>query len=239
VALQRIASLKDFICTQIVTRSSDDSGSGRKWKLLEVQELELNYSANSAHYVLSKVNGKSENLQDKIKRGHSYVGYGSEFSFLLKAIFSPKVQAEFTWDHEESLEGRKVCVLRYRVPQATSIFNFTTDSQTRMQALHGLIYANCENGDIVRLQIEAEPVSITRTITVGFVKNRSEISTSSEYDIHYRPTTIGPREFMLPQTSTAIINFGGKLTKSESQFQDYHKFDAETKILPAEEGTNP
>lgn len=238
VAMLHIANLKNFICTQLVTRSADASGSGQKWKPLEVQEIELNYASNKAHYVLRKVNGEAVNIQH-VKDRHPFTGYGSEFNFIFRAIFSPQVHAEFTWDHEDTIEGNRICVIQYSVPETTSIFTYSTESQTKNMALHGLIYANCESGEITRLQMKAGPVSITQTMTYGLIKHRTEVPASSEYDIRYRPTTIGPGEFILPESSTVLMSHGGSLTKSESKFLNYHKFTVETKIVSTEDETIP
>lgn len=42
-ALNYADRLQDFVCTQFMTCSADPSGSGKHWKLLETQELDVGY----------------------------------------------------------------------------------------------------------------------------------------------------------------------------------------------------
>src|SRR5580700_8473604 len=76
--------LQDFLCTQLTTRSVDTSGSGKHWKVLETQELELGYIAHKEHYRLLKVNGKTTNLEKRVKKG--YFIPGGEFGTSLRKI---------------------------------------------------------------------------------------------------------------------------------------------------------
>src|ERR1700683_4627758 len=97
--------LQDFLCTQLTTRSVDTSGSGKRWKVLENQELELGYVAHKEHYRLLKVNGKTTDLEKRVKKG--YFIPGGEFGSSLRKIFDPQAAAEFEWDHEESIAGKR------------------------------------------------------------------------------------------------------------------------------------
>src|SRR5580704_15091972 len=83
--------LQDFLSTQLTSRSVDTSGSGKHWKALETQELELGYVAHKEHYRLLKVNGKTTDLEKRVKRG--YFIPGGEFGSSLQMIFIPKASA--------------------------------------------------------------------------------------------------------------------------------------------------
>lgn len=54
VALSYADHLQDFLCTELLTRSADQSGSGKHYKLLETQELDLGYIEHHEHYRLVK-----------------------------------------------------------------------------------------------------------------------------------------------------------------------------------------
>ncbi len=228
-ALTYADRLQDFICTQITTRSADKSGTGKHWKLLEVQEVELSYVAHKENYVLLKVNGRSENIDKGIQPG--YFRPGGEFGTALKSIFDSKADAEFNWDHEEPDGGQRLCVFRYRVPQATSMRGLQVDSDKVVFAYHGFVYANCESGAVMRIQIETEPAAVTR-------KGR-RLAVGTQLDLRYRPTAIGTKEFLLPQSAEEVSRFGQTLTRAEIQFQKYQKFQADSKIIFDQEGQKP
>src|SRR5581483_7338252 len=112
--------LQDFVCTRNMTRSADDSGTGKHYKKLETQEGEVAYVSHRESYKPILVNGKSTNLDKRVKRG--YFQPGGEFGERLSTIFDPKAAADFTWDHAEMADGRRSCVFRYDVPLARTTF---------------------------------------------------------------------------------------------------------------------
>jgi len=232
-ALSYANQLQDFICMQVTTRSADRSGSGKHWKRLEVQEQELSYVAHKENYKLLRVDGHSVEPEKRIKPG--YARSSGEFGTALKEIFDPKANAEFTWDHEETTNLNRLCAFRYQVPQASSAWIITADSDKLIVGHHGLVYADCETGSVLRLQIESEPASVTRRgkqVAVGF-----------QLDVRYGPTMIGSKDFLLPQSAVEIAPFGKTLTKAEIQFKDYRKFRVDTRIMVNEQegksGTTP
>lgn len=221
--------LQDFICTQITRRSADTTGSGEHWKPLEVQELELSYVAHKENYVFLKVDGKSVEPEKRIKRG--YAKSRGEFGSILRMIFDPKVNANFTWDHEETRNGNRLCVFRYQVRQAASTWVMTFDSDRLKVGHDGFVYADCESGSLARIQIEAEPASLTR--------NGQQIAMEAQLNLRYRPTLIGANEFLLPESAEEISRNGNTLTKAEIQFRDYRKFQADSKITFDSQDTKP
>lgn len=238
-ALEYIKAVKNFMCIQTVTRSADNTGTGNQWKKLEVKELELNYSANKAHYVLLKVDGKTVDMEKSIKRGYSRVGGGVEFNRVVEMIFAPEVKAEFKWDHIEQDANKRQCVFQYKVPRETSTMTFTTHTEKIVEAHHGMVYSDCESGEISRIHMVTEPSQVNVVTTNLFVKTTTQVTESSEWDVRYLRTVIGEKEIVVPQTSIVIQHFGKTLTKSESTFRDYHKFGSEIRIVDAaeQEGT--
>lgn len=219
-ALNYADRLQDFICTQLTTRTVDQSGSGKHWKLLETQELELGYIAHKEHYRLLKVNGKTTDLEKRVKKG--YFTPGGEFGTSLRLIFDPRAAAEFEWDREESSAGKRSCVFRYRVPQATSTKVMRADADVVKLGHHGFVTADCDTGMVTRIQIKTEPASVTR--------NGEAMAIGTELDVRYGLTTIASREFLLPRQAVEIAPFGKTLTKAEIQFQQYRKYDSSSSI---------
>lgn len=219
-ALNYADRLQDFLCTETTIRTADTSGTGKHWKRLETQELELGYIAHKEHSRILKVNGKARDPEKSVKKG--YWIPGGEFGSDLLHIFATKVAAQFDWDHEESPAGIRACVFRYRVPAATSDFIITADQDHVTMAHHGFVTADCETGAVMRIQMETEPASVKR--------GNQNIAIGMQLDLRYAAAKIGANEFLLPQQAVETAPFGQILTKVEMQFRDYRKYDSSSNI---------
>lgn len=219
-ALNYANRLQDFLCTQIMTRTVDHSGTGKHWKLLETQELELGYIGHKEHYRLVKVNGKTTDLATRVKRG--YWTPRGEFGSSLRSIFAPSAAATFDWDHEEMSAGKRACVFRYHVAVTTTTYEIQADRDHVKMAHHGLVTAECETGAVTRIQIETEPASVKR--------RGQDIAIGMNLDVRYGPVSIGSNEFLLPQQAVEIAPFGKTLTKAEIRFEQYRKYDSTSNI---------
>jgi hypothetical protein len=212
--------LQDFLCTQLTARSTDQGSAGKHWRPLETQELELGYIAHKEHYRLLKVNGETTHLEERIKKG--YFRPGGEFGTSLMKIFDPKAAAEFEWDREESIDGVRTCVFRYRVPLETSTQVMHSDGDNVKMAHHGFVFADCDTAAVRRIQIVTEPASVFR--------DGRRLALGMQADIRYRPTVIASKEFLLPHRAEEIVRFDQTLTKVEIQFQQYRKYESSSNI---------
>lgn len=220
-ALNYADRLQDFVCTQLMTRSADSSGSGKHWKLLETQELDLGYISHKEHYRLLKVNGKTSDLEKRVKKG--YFRPGGEFGTLFQKIFDPKAAAEFEWDREESITGGRSCVFRYRVPVETSTLMINADMDHVRMAHHGFVSADCDTGMVTRIQMETAPASV--------IRHGRNVAIGMQLDLRYGLTAIASKEFLLPQQAVEIAPFGRTLTKAEIRFENYRKYDSNSNII--------
>jgi hypothetical protein len=211
--------LEDFLCTKITTRSGDRSGAGSRWKPLDVQESEVRYVNHQETETLLKVNGQSAKL--KIKQG--YFIPGDEFGDKLLQIFSSSVHAQFTFDHQESAGSQQLCVFRYRVPFETSRWGMSDGTQSVGFAHHGMVYADCDSGAVMRFHMESEPAEMHRLMFHFPVGERLDVS--------YRPTLIAGKEFLLPFSAEAIAWYDTDWTRAEMQFQNYRKFQSNSRII--------
>lgn len=227
-----ISAIKNFICTQTVRRSVDEAGDGKQFKVLEEREDRLDYYSNEAHYKVMKVNGETLHPEKKIVRRFLHLGNGFEFNYLLKGIFDPEAKAVIQWDHQESIGGEEICIFHYEVDKKYSILTISNEHSRIQEGHHGFVSVACDSGEIRRLQMVMEPVSIPMVNSSLFMKKVEEKETSGTLDIRYRPTSIGPKVFPLPQSSLALQRLGRAVTKSESTFHDYRKFEADARIVP-------
>jgi hypothetical protein len=219
-AMAYAESLQDFVCTQLTTRTADTSGTGKHWKLLETQELELSYVSHKENYRLVKVNGETTGMEKRVKKG--YFIPGGEFGSSLLLIFNPKANATFDWDHVEMSHGRRICVSRYRIPAATSTMVIHADADNVRMTHHGLVDCDCDTGAITRIQIETEPASVRR--------HGRDISLGEKIDVRYGPVTIGSKEFFLPLLAESIGLFYKTQTKAEIRFEHYRKYESNSTI---------
>lgn len=209
-------SLQNFTCTQITARSIGPSADGSKWKPLETQELELFYVDHREHYKLLKVNGETTNLEKRIKGGY-FRGRG-EFGSALQNIFKPEANAAFVWDHAEG----ETCVFRYRVPQSTSTIVLTADRDQVQLGHHGMVWANCQSGAVMRFLTETDLGEVRR---IG-----RRVPLGLRIEVRYAPVAIGSEEFLLPQSAVESALFYKTWTKSEIQFLQFRKYDASSTV---------
>jgi len=228
-ALSYDARLQDFLCTKLTTRSADQSGSGKRWKLLETREMELGYISHHEHYRLLRVNGKMAHAEKGVKKG--YFRPGLEFGTSLRQIFNARAAAQFEWDHEESSSGERSCVFRYRVPLETTTYMMVADADHVKLAHHGFVTSDCDTGAVTRIQIETEPASVRR---MG-----RDVEIGVQLDVLYGPVRIGEKEFLLPTQAVEIARFYKTLTKVELEFRDYRKYDSNSTIVFDDEPVAP
>ena len=137
-------------------------------------------------------------------------------------IFTPKAAAEFDWDREESIAGKRSCVFRYRVPVATTTLVINADADHVKMAHHGFVSADCDTGMVTRIRIETEPASVKR---IG-----RNVAIGMQLEVRYGPAMIASKEFLLPQQAVEIAPFGKTLTKAEIEFQQYRKYESDSII---------
>jgi hypothetical protein len=211
--------LQDFLATQTVTRSTASAGSNPRWKILETQESELSYVGHKVNSKLLKVNGKTTDLEKQVKRG--YFLFSGEFG-ALHQVFDPKASPEFKWDHGEVSGGKRLCVFQYRVAEANTTFVFYSDGDKTPAGHHGLVYADCDTGMVMRFHMETDPAAVRR--------GGRDIALGYELEVRFAPTTIAGQEFLLPQVAESTALFYKTLTKAEVKFQQYRKYDANSTI---------
>jgi hypothetical protein len=225
-ALAYADCLQDFTCTRFLTRSAGSLLDGPHWRRLDTQEAVIAYVDHTEHADIVKVNGETVDLAKHIKRG-PYFTPGGEFGGMLQKIFDRKAQAEFQWDHDEASSGLRTCVFRYNVPQATSTEIIQADADRVRLGHHGMVWADCLTGAVIRFRIETdigESARSGRRVPVGF-----------RIEVRYAPVTIGTQEFLLPQSAVETSLFDKTWTKLEIRFEQYRKFDANSVIKLGED----
>jgi hypothetical protein len=212
--------LQDFICRQTVVRSTATSDTPKHWKPLETQEMEVSYVDHKEHYKLLSVNGQTTDMEKRVKQGY-FIPMG-EFGSMLWKVFDPKVEADFTWDHMDTVDGRRRCTLRYRVPLARTTSVMQVNEQHVPMEHAGFVEADCDTGMVLRLRYETDPKSIK-------MKGR-DVAIGETLDVRYGPVTIGEKEFFAPLSAEEIGLFYHTRTRSEIEFAKYRKYESSSTI---------
>jgi hypothetical protein len=228
-ALTYADRLQDFLCTETLVRTLDTTGTQKHWNLLETQELELGYIDHKEHYKLTKVNGKTTKPEKLVKKG--YFRPGGEFGSSLRKIFDPEAAAQFEWDREETAAGKRICIFSYRVPLETTTLVLVAGQDHVPLSHQGFVTANCETGEVTRIQIESLPAFVKR--------NKRDYRVGVQLDVQYAPTQIAGNEYLLPQTAIEIAPFGLTLTRAEIHFDKYRKYDSSVSIKFDDKETPP
>src|ERR1035437_10509372 len=76
-ALDYTKALPDFICTEIISRSSDASGKGKAWSAVDDLMVLLTYFGRQEHYRLAQMNNMpAGGSEGSLPRGRSSGGVG-------------------------------------------------------------------------------------------------------------------------------------------------------------------
>ncbi len=213
--------LPNFVCTQVTRRSEDKSGAGTRWKDNDNYEDELTYFERKEHYRLVKVNGKPAKMtHDQIR------GYRSEGSFgaLLSWVFRPEAHTEFAWERQDTLRGRPMSVIRYRVPLEHSHWRASVRGRTVTKAFHGFIWSDAESGAVMRIQAEPEGAG-----------DESAWINNSSLDVQYGWAAIAGEQYLLPLMAEARTADKKRLLRNITEYSGFHKYTAEASVKFEEE----
>jgi hypothetical protein len=202
-----------------VTRRYGDNSGLENYRLIDTIAERLSYFEQKEDYKVVSVNGvpvtggvKHEQLNGATSSG--------EFGSMLRDIFSPETDTEFSWERWATLRGRRTYVFNFHVRQANSKYTIYADSvkRTVIAGYHGLIYADRETGMVMRIKMECEGLPVDFPVQ------------TVDLDMNYDLTKISGVEFLLPMKSEIHSREGKFLVKNEVEFRLYNRFGADTNI---------
>jgi len=215
-ALDYTKSLPNFICAQVTTRSFDPSGT-ESWRLADKIQEQLSYVDGKEDYKVVLVN----NLPVVNKKHEDLGGITSsgEFGTMLYQIFAPQTQTQFDWERWATLRKRRMYVFSFRVAQPNSDYSIyhQPSGRTIVAGYHGLIYADAETRQIMRIKVDCDGLE-------GFPINQVGLT------LDYAPTKISEQSFVLPMAAEVRSREGRTLGKNVMQFSLYRKFSSEATI---------
>jgi len=215
-ALDYTKSLPNFICAQVTTRSYDPSGT-EAWHQSDKIQEQLSYVDGKEDYKVTLVNNLPVNNMKHDQLGG--ITSSGEFGSMLHAIFTPETQTQFDWERWATLRGKRMYVYSFRVTQANSDYSIhhQPSGRTTVAGYHGLIYADAESKQIMRIRMDCDGLE-------AFPINQVTVT------MDYAPTKISEQAFVLPMAAEVRSREGKMLGKNVMQFSLYRKFSSEATI---------
>jgi hypothetical protein len=215
-AIHHEQNLPNFICNQTTRRFEDFTGRDT-WQPLDIIVERLTYFEHREDYKVVQVNGLPSNLAHNQLLGASSSG---EFGSVMKGIFSPETQADFSWQARFTLRGRKMHVYSYRVRVDKSDYHIVVPNQSidLVAAYHGLIFVDDLRHFVHRITVHADGIPASFPV--------QDVSLALDYDY----TRIGEADYLLPLTFELRSREGKVQVKNDVEYDGYRKFGADSSV---------
>jgi VWFA-related protein len=220
-ALHYVESLPNFMCIQITSRSFDPTGTGR-WKLRDnITEL-LRYRDKAESRTTLEVNGKTESVDREAMKGTFSSG---ELGGVLKAVFSEKAKADFTWKETDALGTGTVQVFDYSVAKTNSEFSVVGKNNLEMiVGFHGQVFIDSTAHNVRRITLIADDMP------KDFPTHYTSIAVDYDYVL------INTHDYLMPITAQLHLQQGRhEAVLNNIEFREYRRFGSSMRILD----TNP
>jgi hypothetical protein len=216
-ALNYIQRLPDYTCTQVTRRSSFalQPRRGASVARPDVIEEQVNLVNHAEIHKVTKINGSEvSNIEhDQLPGGMSR----GEFGSLLGIIFDPETQADFHFDRIATLDGRKMYVFDFRVPQSMG-YNLAEPKRTIRVPYTGSAYADVETKAVMRLDIKCVDIPAASQFK------------ALELRLDFKPARVAGREFILPSHYLLQFRNGDVTSTNEAEYKGYRRFSAEATL---------
>jgi hypothetical protein len=207
--------LPNFICKQVTTRYVGKTNDG-PWKQTDTFAEQLTYFNRKESYKVTSINGKAVDNKRRPGRG---LHARSLFGGMLQHVFRAESKAAFERDGEDTIDGRQVIRLRYRVARENSKWTTSRGGKVYVRAFKGNVWADAKTLDVLRFtgQIDPEP---------GDPAWLSGIKTDSSYGF----VKVGSQEHLLPLRSEIRLEEDKKPRRNVVEFSEFRQYTTETKI---------
>jgi hypothetical protein len=215
--------LPNLICTQLTTRSVDETGSGKSWKLNDKLEVEDDYVGPFVNHKLLVVNSKPPRKTYQQLNGFLSETVLHSLGFLPRWIFGPQAKTHFEWRFWATIDGRPMHVFSVSLPASESQLQILTDRQSVVAGIEGFLYVDAMTSLVRRFEIQMR-------LPAGSIIQQGTVS------IDYGRFTISQRQYLLPLKAEVQARVGGSLRRNEIEVVRYQKYGAETTVRFDEAG---
>jgi hypothetical protein len=225
-ALNYTKGLPNFVCVEVTRRFIQPTrgrGSDTQHSLGDIL-AKVQYNEGQERYEVYSVGGKYQATETSMEGvgGGGAISTG-EFGSMMREIFEPNNEAEFTWDHWGKLRGEKLAAFHYYIDVAHSKFTIAygseKDGQRIYTAYEGKVYADEYSGKISRITFHA--VNIPKSFPVR--------DTTETLD--YGEAEISGQKFFCPLMAQLFMNTLDGKTENDIEFRNYRKFGVDTGIV--------
>ena len=216
-ALHYVDSLPNFMCIQVTSRSYDPSGNGR-WKLRDTITELLQYRDKAESRKTVEVNGKTDNVDREAMKGTFSSG---ELGGVLRAVFSDKAKAEFTWKETDALGTDTLQVFDYHVAQANSEFSVVgMNNMQVMVGFHGQVFIDGAAHNVRRITLIAD--DMPREFPTHY--------TSIAVDYDY--VSINAHDYLMPISAQLRLQQGRhEAVLNNIEFRNYRRFGSTMRMV--------
>jgi len=209
-------NLPDFICTQ-VTRRFEDAGGRNVWRPIDIIVERLTYFDHQEDYRVVELNGRAASVPHNQLNGASSSG---EFGSVMKGIFAPDTETQFTWQSWFTLRGRRMHVYVYSVRANRSNYHIVLPNRSidLAAAYHGLIFIDSRKHFVHRITLHADGIPPAFPI--------QDVSLALDYEY----TRIGDGDYLLPLTFELRSREGNVMIKNDVDYEDYRKFGSDATV---------
>jgi hypothetical protein len=214
-ALSYSSRLPNFRCNRETHRLISPIKNAERFSQTDTFVEELTYESPKETYRTLEVNGQKSSLhRDAFKGVHSR----GEFGSMLKSIFRPEAAAQYKWAGR-AMSGGVLCdVFDVDVPVAHSNFILTFNLRQEIAGFHGRVFVDEDSGLVRRIVLQG----------AGLPKDFG--LQSPTFSLEYGMVRIAGVDHMLPLRSVLQVRQGKQVVRNETQFRDYHKFEAASEI---------
>lgn len=209
-AINHEANLPNFLCTQTTRRFEGFNNSG--WQPIDLIVGRLRYLDGRAAYKVMVLNGQPASIHDQFRGTSS----SWEFDSIMRAIFLPQTQTEFSWQDWYMLRGKRTQVYGYRVRAFKSSYHIeiSEESLDLETAYHGLIFIDSESHFVHRITLHADEIPPSFPI--------QDISLALDYGY----TRIGDGNYLLPLQIELRSREGARVIRNDVNYDNYRKVSA-------------
>lgn len=218
------AELPDFVCTLLTKRYEDRSGSGKKFKQRDSDEVEFRYVGRVAYRTVLKINNKPARREEL--SGFRSDGVLPVVGFLPEWLLGPEAKTKFTWNRWEPSGGGRAAVFRLHLSPEDSKLPFSSNFGSTTVGLDGAMYADPAAGMVLRLELKVEipphaPLDVRE----------------ASFELDYGAVGIGGEQFFLPvHTVVEMRNYLGVLSKNDTAVVRYQKYGADSSVRFGDSG---
>lgn len=228
-AIDYNASLPNFICEQVTTRSTDTSGKGAWKRKDETIELLTYFEHEEKRTML--VSEQQDSMSHPDRKDFSLgMSSSGEFGTVLKGIFGPSSKASFQWKETALLGDETVQVFDYRVSRQNSTFLLQQKgtAQLAVVGFHGQVYIDSATRRVRRVTQVADDVPEKFPIRAS--------SVSVDYDY----VVINDHDYLMP-VSAQIITSQGRRNHSlnEIEFRNFRRFGSNARLVNSDPEAKP